>query len=41
MSTETLLVEIGTEELPPKSLKTLGLAFRDGIVAGLDLTPGQ
>lgn len=33
--TETLLVELGTEELPPRSLKTLGLAFRDGIVAGL------
>ena len=35
MTTETLLVELGTEELPPKSLKALGLAFRDGIVAGL------
>ena len=35
MSTETLLVELGTEELPPKALKTLGLAFRDGIVRGL------
>lgn len=35
MSTETLLVELGTEELPPKNLKTLGLAFRDGIVDGL------
>ena len=33
--TETLLVELGTEELPPKALKSLGLAFRDGIVAGL------
>lgn len=33
--TETLLVELGTEELPPRSLKTLGRAFRDGIVAGL------
>lgn len=33
--TETLLVELGTEELPPKSLKALGLAFRDGILAGL------
>ena len=32
----TLLVELGTEELPPKALKSLGLAFRDGIVAGLD-----
>jgi len=35
MSTDTLLVEIGTEELPPKALKTLGLAFRDGMVGGL------
>ncbi len=35
MSTETLLVELGTEELPPKALKTLALAFRDGITAGL------
>ena len=35
MSSDTLLVEIGTEELPPTSLKTLGLAFRDGIVSGL------
>ena len=36
MSTETLLIELGTEELPPKALKSLGLAFRDGIVAGLE-----
>lgn len=35
MSTETLLVELGTEELPPKALKSLGLAFRDGILEGL------
>jgi glycyl-tRNA synthetase beta chain len=35
MSTDTLLVELGTEELPPKALKALGLAFRDGIVGGL------
>ncbi|TDG15788.1 glycine--tRNA ligase subunit beta [Seongchinamella unica] len=35
MNTETLLVELGTEELPPKALKSLGLSFRDGIVAGL------
>jgi glycyl-tRNA synthetase beta chain len=35
MSTENLLVELGTEELPPKALKSLGLAFRDGIVEGL------
>ncbi|MBT3409234.1 MAG: glycine--tRNA ligase subunit beta [Halieaceae bacterium] len=35
MSNETLLIELGTEELPPKALKSLGLAFRDGITAGL------
>jgi glycyl-tRNA synthetase beta chain len=35
MTTENLLVELGTEELPPKALKSLGLAFRDGIVRGL------
>jgi len=35
MSTETLLVELGTEELPPKALRSLGLAFRDGIARGL------
>jgi len=36
MSTETLLVELGTEELPPKALKTLALAFRDGVSQGLE-----
>ena len=44
MNTETLLVELGTEELPPKALKSLGLAFRDGIVQGLqqrELPHGQ
>ncbi|HEU0224953.1 MAG TPA: glycine--tRNA ligase subunit beta [Steroidobacteraceae bacterium] len=30
------LVEIGTEELPPKSLLPLAESFRDGIAAGLD-----
>lgn len=30
-----LLVEIGTEELPPKALKKLSEAFTDGIVAAL------
>lgn len=35
MNSETLLVELGTEELPPKALKSLGEAFRDGIVRGL------
>ena len=29
------LVEIGTEELPPKSLSTLSCAFADGVVKGL------
>ncbi|GAB1255511.1 glycine--tRNA ligase subunit beta [Aurantivibrio plasticivorans] len=36
-----LLIELGTEELPPKALKNLATAFHDGIVAGLqqrDLT---
>ncbi|MBX3702147.1 MAG: glycine--tRNA ligase subunit beta [Steroidobacteraceae bacterium] len=31
------LVEIGTEELPPKSLLPLAEAFRDGVAAGLDV----
>jgi len=35
MSTRDLLVEIGTEELPPKSLPALSQAFTDGILAGL------
>ncbi len=37
MSTQTkdLLIEIGTEELPPKALKTLSDAFTAGVVAGL------
>ncbi len=36
MSARDLLVEIGTEELPPKSLPALSQAFGDGVVAGLD-----
>ncbi len=36
MTTETLLIELGTEELPPKSLKTLATAFYDGIKSQLD-----
>ena len=36
MSTETLLIELGTEELPPKSLKTLATAFYQGIKTQLD-----
>jgi glycyl-tRNA synthetase beta chain len=34
-ATRDFLVEIGTEELPPKSLPALSQAFTDGIVAGL------
>ena len=34
--TRNLLVEIGTEELPPKSLQQLATAFAGGIEAGLD-----
>ena len=35
MSAETLLVELFTEELPPKALKKLGDAFASGIADGL------
>jgi len=35
ITTETFLVEIGTEELPPKALKKLSSAFASGIEAGL------
>ncbi|SDK23480.1 glycyl-tRNA synthetase beta chain [Ferrimonas sediminum] len=35
MATETFLVELGTEELPPKALRTLGEAFRDNLVDAL------
>lgn len=31
-----LLVELGTEELPPKALRSLSDAFRDGVVSRLD-----
>jgi glycyl-tRNA synthetase beta chain len=31
-----LLIEIGTEELPPKALKRLAIAFHDGVKAGLE-----
>jgi len=34
-STKDLLIEIGTEELPPKALQTLSKAFTAGVVAGL------
>lgn len=36
MSTADFLVEIGTEELPPSSLKTLAKAFAAGIKASLE-----
>ena len=35
MSTQHFLVEIGTEELPPKALKKLSASFTQGIVNGL------
>jgi glycyl-tRNA synthetase beta chain len=35
MSAQDFLVELGTEELPPKALKSLGDAFLAGIVQGL------
>ncbi len=36
MSTAALLVELGTEELPPKALPELGAAFFEGVCAGLE-----
>lgn len=36
MSKRDFLVEIGTEELPPKSLFTLAAAFAEGVTKGLD-----
>ncbi len=44
MDSRDLLIEIGTEELPPKALKKLAAAFRDGIRSGLkkaDLSHGD
>lgn len=35
LTTKDLLIEIGTEELPPKALRTLAESFRDGVMAGL------
>ncbi len=35
LQTADLLIEIGTEELPPKALKKLSEAFTNGVVAGL------
>ncbi len=41
----TLVVELVTEELPPKALKRLGEAFAEGVAAGLRargyLDPGE
>ena len=36
MTRHDFLVEIGSEELPPKGLTSLGTAFRDSLIAGLD-----
>ncbi|RDE90293.1 glycine--tRNA ligase subunit beta [Aggregatibacter aphrophilus] len=36
MTTQNLLVEIGTEELPPKALKTLATSFADNVEAELN-----
>ena len=36
MRTRDLLIEIGTEELPPKALPRLSAAFSKGIIEGLD-----
>ena len=35
MDTQEFLIEIGTEELPPKALGSLSKAFESGIKAGL------
>jgi glycyl-tRNA synthetase beta chain len=35
MDTRDLLIEIGTEELPPKALKKLSRAFHDGVLEGI------
>jgi glycyl-tRNA synthetase beta chain len=35
MISDDLLIELGTEELPPKALKKLSMAFTQGIVEGL------
>ena len=36
MSTKDLLIEIGTEELPPKTLNKLSTAFYNGVKQGLE-----
>ena len=35
MKTATLLVELGTEELPPRALKALSESFTEGVLRGL------
>ncbi|MBP7981880.1 MAG: glycine--tRNA ligase subunit beta, partial [Arenimonas sp.] len=35
MNAQSLLIELGTEELPPKALPGLAAAFADGVAAGL------
>lgn len=35
MNTDTLLIELGTEELPPKSLKKLGTSFADNLAQAI------
>jgi len=35
VATNSFLVELGTEELPPKALLKLASAFGDGITTGL------
>jgi len=35
MNAKSLLIELGTEELPPKALPGLAAAFADGVAAGL------
>ncbi|MGD8560209.1 MAG: glycine--tRNA ligase subunit beta, partial [Gammaproteobacteria bacterium] len=36
---QDLLIEIGTEELPPTALKRLATAFCEGVQAGLEKAP--
>ena len=36
MNRHDFLVEIGAEEMPPKSLQALGESFRTGVIAGLE-----
>ncbi len=36
MSSADFLVELGTEELPPKALRSLSEAFREGLVSRID-----